>query len=557
MKKKIKIKNNQKEKDFKNNEDFLENNLSNRNSNFNINNEEEQNEERERFENGSLSSKIDNPTSSQNQKEKTENKKDKEILIFIKHNSPKNHISKIEYNNSNINNLIPRKKRLFITKKIKPIENVDSKNTDQNKIDAIPVSSLCLTTKKNIIMKEKTKSNKLSSINNDYSFFTKLCIKKESPKIYPSKIFKRDIVSPNKVNLFRTNKKLRKIKKKRHSSGGDKAGPISGRGGSKEDQLVKRIKKKERISVISKDKINVNSSQKDDNKERSNIITKMNNDDDKIYINEFSDNLEGNRIDISIQFSNEPINFNNTTKNKNKFYSIKKNNKKEKEIKDINNKCFSTTKKSKNIKDSLYKDLLEMNNKLENKDYNSDKHHYNIDYQKHYGDERTCPICREMRKRGRKMEKEKGLFHAFNFKNYKMISKKALNRFKMYQSHKTQGNNNNNSINNNSCNKKKEDLLSDDEKKKDVKNIFNNFNKYKNSEFRKKYLQFNGISRLNKINRLGSTDNFMNYINSRNESIKKMNEKKIEENSDDIHNNSEYPVLKFYFHDDNYIDTNN
>ena len=88
--------------------------------------------------------------------------------------------------------------------------------------------------------------------------------------------------------------------------------------------------------------------------------------------------------------------------------------------------------------------------------------------------------------------------------------------------------------------------------------MFNNYNKYKNSEFRIKYLQFNGMNRLNKLNRYRSTDNFINYMNSRNENLRTINNKKNEERSDEIYNNSEFPVLRFYFHEDNnYIDSKN
>ena len=210
---------------------------------------------------------------------------------------------------------------------------------------------------------------------------------------------------------------------------------------------------------MSKDKPNINSSQKYENKEQSKRLTIIQNDNN--CINEFSDNMEGNHIDISIQFTNEPVNLNIYKSKKNEYYT-KKNNLKE--TIDNNNKCYSSTKKNKNSNNSLYKDLYEINNKLDNKKYNITKHHYSIDYQKHYGDEKKCPKCREMRKKGRKMEKEKGVFHAFNFKNYKTISKKAINQLKSLQLHKTQSNNKNINININhkSYNNKKNDLLSDD-----------------------------------------------------------------------------------------------
>jgi hypothetical protein len=377
-------------------------------------------------------------------------------------------------------------------------------------------------------------------------------INKSPSKKYPCKIYRKAIISPNKINLFRSNKKLKKIKKNRYSSAGPGSG--SAREGGKDDNLRKRIKKKEKISLISKDKTDAHSSQKSDSKEQTNRLQK-----NKDYVNEFSDEIEGNHIDISIQFSNEPINMNKYSKNNNnnEYYNTRKLNVRSIKKNNDNNKCQSAAKKTKNINDSLYKDLHEINNRLNDKNNFLINHHHNGDYEKHYGDEMTCPKCREMRKKGRKMEKEKGLFHAFNFKNYKTISKKALSKLKLMQFHKTQNNNMNN-INSNSNMKNKINLLSDDERKKELQSIYNNYNKYKNSEFKKKYLQFNGMNRLHKFNRYGSAENFMNHQVSRNENVKTINNKKNEKKSDDIYNNSEYPVLRNYFHDDNnYFDSNN
>ena len=484
---------------------------------------------------------------------------------------PINHILKIRHQNFKINNLIPKKKRLFITKKICPKSNDDSSSTDENIIETLPVSSICFTTKKTIFIKKKSKC--FTSVNNKYSFFTKLYLNKEnlikndkktdvnedinvnkSPsKKYPCKLYRKAIISPNKINLFRSNKKLKKIKKNRYSSAG--LGSGSAREGSKDENLRKRIKKKEKISLISRDKADDHSSQKSDSKGQTNRLQK-----NKDYVNEFSDEIEGNHIDISIQFSNEPINMNKYNKNnKNEYYNTRKHNVRSIKTNNDNNKCQSAAKKNKNknVNDSLYKDLNEINSRLNDKTNLFINHHHNGDYEKHYGDEMTCPKCREMRKRCRKMEKEKGLFHAFNFKNSKTISKKALNKLKMIQFHKTQNNNINN-INSNSNMKNKIDLLSDDERKKELQSIYNNYNKYKNSEFKKKYLQFNGMNKLHKFNRYGSAENFMNHRVSRNENVKTNNNKKNEEKSDDIYNNSEYPVLRNYFHDDNnYFDSNN
>ena len=272
------------------------------------------------------------------------------------------------------------------------------------------------------------------------------------------------------------------------------------------------------------------SSQQEDSKESSKnkIILKNNN----LLNNEFSDDLNENRIDISIQFSNAPI-------------SINCNNNQNTTLKKIKPKTgISSSNKKKNNKtmaDSLYKDLKEIHNNLENRNDYFKKHHYNIDYQKHYGDEKTCPICKEVRKKGKIMEKEKGLFSAFNFRNYKTIRRKSLNKLKLSRIKKNQT-------------AQKLDLLSDEERKKNNIYSWNNLNNLsqQNLEFKKKYMQFNGMNRLQRYKRYGSIDNYMNYRNSnnsRNDNYNVLNDGRLFEKNDDIFNNSEYPVLRNYFHD--------
>ena len=365
--------------------------------------------------------------------------------------------------------LIPKKERLFITKIINPKKEELKNKEEDNKIYIIPKISICYTSKYPLI---EGKTRYLTTVSNDYCFYTKLHMNKEKMKAlnnlklnknnkYPCKIYRKAIVSPNKINLFRTNKKLGKIKKNKYDSANKK----------NDGNLSKRVKKKEKISLISKDKSEVNSSQKENSKNNNNkLIVKQNNNN-----NEFSDDLNENRIDISIQFSNTPISIN---------YNNNKNNLNLKRPK-LNS---TNKKKNKNITDSLYKDLNEINSKLENRnDYL--KKHYHLDYPKHIGDEQSCPICKEVRKKGKKMEKEKGLFSAFSFRNFKTIKRKSLNKLKF-------------SYLKNNTNYKKLDLLSDDERKK---NIFgwNNINNLsqQNLEFRKKYMEFNGMNRLNRINR--------------------------------------------------------
>ena len=216
-----------------------------------------------------------------------------------------------------------------------------------------------------------------------------------------------------------------------------------------------------------------------------------------------------------------------------------------------NENKYNTTNKKKNtiMSDSLYKDLKEINNNLENRNEYFKKHHYNLDYQKHYGDEKTCPICKEMRQKAKIMEKEKGLFNAFTFRNYKTIKRKSLNKLKLSRIKKNQT--------------EQLDLLSDENRKKNNIYNWNNFKNLnisqQNLEFRQKYMQFNGMNRLQRIKRYGSIDNYIkNNNNSRNDNKHIFNEGRLfEKKEEDIFNNSEYPVLKNYFHGDNNSFKNN
>ena len=130
-------------------------------------------------------------------------------------------------------------------------------------------------------------------------------------------------------------------------------------------------------------------------------------------VKELSDNLDNNnQIDISIQFSNKKpfgfLNNNNSNYKKLKKYPV------------------SAKKKHKNLAEKLFKDLKDINSKLENKEEYFKKNFLNLHYDKHVGDEKTCPLCREMRKRGRKSEREKGLFNAFSFRNFKNLNRKSF-----------------------------------------------------------------------------------------------------------------------------------
>ena len=505
---------------------------------------------------------IENPNEIASKHKKTkkninlENIKQKEEIIFIKQLIPFNYICKIRQKNIKINNLIPKKQRLFITKIINQKKN---ETKEEDKINIIPISTICYTTKSPII---QGKTKFINSITNNYCFYTKIHLSKDkiknikdniikgedkntninTVKKFPCKIYRKAIVSPNK-------KKLGKIKNKNlvNKNNINKYNNI--------EPNSKKVKKTEKISLISKNRFDPSSSKGEDNKDNKLIVRNNNNINDLNNLNNMNDNnnkdfsdedLERNRIDISIQFSNTPINinYNNNENEPNKIKTYKNNT----NFKNNKNrlKFHSSNKKNKNITDSLYKDLKEINNKLENRNHYL-KNHYHLDYPMHMGKEENCPICIEVRKKGREMEKEKGLFSAFSFRNYKKVNRKTLNRLKLSNLKKNQS-------------VKKLDLLSDEERRKNNLFNLNNLNNLSqnNFGFHKKYMEFNGMNRLHKFNRYGSVGNISNK-NSRNDfnnNNQIINDGRIFEKSDDIFNNSEYPLLKNYFHNNDYK-TNN
>ena len=66
------------------------------------------------------------------------------------------------------------------------------------------------------------------------------------------------------------------------------------------------------------------------------------------------------------------------------------------------------------------------------------------------------------------------------------------------------------------------------------------------------------MNKLHRFNRYGSVGNFMKYRNnySRNDYNNLKNDRRLNDKSEEVYNNSEYPVLKNYFHDDNFYNTN-
>ena len=362
----------------------------------------------------------------------------------------------------------------------------------------------------------------MSTITNKYFFYTKIGVKKEDEEIgkedkfikikknkFP-KVYKKAIVSPNKNSIFRTKTKIGK--KTKHNSLID----INNNNNNNIFDIInKGKKKKERISLISKDK-----GQNESANNNKNIIIKRNNS----LIKKLSGDLDGNKnIDISIQFLNKkPFGFNNTKKLKKYPVSAKKNHK--------------------NLAESLYKDLKEIHNKLENKDEYFKKNFLNIHYDRHVGAEKTCPICKEVRKRGRRSEREKGLFSAFSYRNFKNMNRKSFSKLKI--SFHKKGNEKDNS----------NDLWNNFERKKNYNDnyYFSLNNNNIDTELRKKYMQFNGMNRLNKLNRNGSSENLNNYrYDNEIKRFRNLNlniDREMEKNEDDL-DRMQYPALKNYFYD--------
>ena len=149
-----------------------------------------------------------------------------------------------------------------------------------------------------------------------------------------------------------------------------------------------------------------------------------------------------------------------------------------------------------------------------------------------------------MRKRGKKEEREKGLFSAFNFFNFKgfKTGKRSLKRLKFSSIQKN-------------LTSKRNDLLNEERKKLSLYST-NNVNQNNIHDFRNKYMQFNGMNRIRKLNRFGSAENiYSNYDRNYSNNNLKKGEREYEKNIEG-ENSLEYPLLKNYFHEDNFCKTN-
>ena len=259
--------------------------------------------------------------------------------------------------------------------------------------------------------------------------------------------------------------------------------------------------KTEKINIISKDK-EIQKSDKSTkigikNKGRNIIIKK----DNKI-IKRLSQDLSDNNIDISIQFTNKTINSLLAPKNKNHLSNSK-------------------SKKKKNLNTKLIKDLLDINKKINNEDGYLKKNYFHLHYQRHFGNEKNCTLCREMRQRGRISEHEKGLHTALSFRNLKHLNNRPLSKLR----------------------------LSALPKEKDS-NFFSSNNNL--DDFKNKYLQFNEYNHNRKLNRFRSIESIANnrYENSnqkRNFRNYKLNLRKNKEKNKENGDGLQYSALKYYF----------
>ena len=338
----------------------------------------------------------------------------------------------------------------------------------------------------------------LTPILNNYFFQTKLTnytlSKKNSFMSRLPKVYKKIIVSPGKTSLFCIKHKNSKF---------ESVINIDEKGNTIDINFHKNKNKNknEKISLISKDKDfdYYTSSQNDANKNKgSNIVIKKNNN----VIKQVTQDISGSNIDISIQFSNQTPN--GILNGKNRKFTV------------------SANKKRKSFKESLYKDLREIKNKLNNKDDYLKKNFYNLHYQRHFGEEKNCLLCQEMRKKGIISEKEKGIHDALSLRYLKNLKKRRpLSKLKI--SIQSKGKENNNFFSTNNI----------------------------EAEFKNKYLQFNGLNRPNRLYRYGSTENLTskNENNNRKRNFRnfKLNiDREIEKNRDDG-DNWKYSTLKHYF----------
>ena len=333
---------------------------------------------------------------------------------------------------------------------------------------------------------------------NNYFFQTKLTKynipKKKSFKDKLPKIYKKIIVSPGKNSFFFVKDKGPKF---------ESIIKVNEKGDTIDINFHKAKNKNEKINIISKDK-EIDSSTITPNydyiNKGRNIIIKKNNK----TLKRLSQDLSDNNVDISIQFTNKTLNGMLASKNNRKLSS-----------------AIGIGKKRKNLKEKLFKDLRDINKKINNKDDYLKKNYFNLNYQRHFGDEKYCTLCEERRQKGIIAEHEKGLHDTLSFRNYRNFNQRPLSKLRI-------------------------SIL--------PREKLNNFFRTNNivDEFKNKYLQFNGLNRTHKFKRNSSIDNLANSryekgITNRNFGGYKLNFGRDKENNKKVGNRLQYSTLKYYF----------
>ena len=175
----------------------------------------------------------------------------------------------------------------------------------------------------------------------------------------------------------------------------------------------------------------------------------------------------------------------------------------------------------KNLKESLFKDLREINNKIEHKEDYLKKHFYHAQYQRHVGDISSCPVCLEMKKKGILSEKEKGLHNNLNSRNLRNLNRRHISNIKISLNQNLQENKNVNMLSANSI----------------------------EADFDNKYMQFNGLNRFKKLNRYGSSENIFSESENKMGNFrigKNINYRENEKNRDDF-DRWQFSALSQYF----------
>ena len=412
----------------------------------------------------------------------------KKEMIFLRQIIPLNYIYKIRQKEFYINPLVPKKKRVFITK-------ISSRKKEKQKGILIPPQQICYMTNQYIIKREQ---KILIPIINNYFFQTKLIkynlINTKSFKDKLPKIYKKIIVSPGKNSFFfikNKGKKYQSIIKINETK--DKI----------DINYSQRKNKKEKINIFSKDKeildntSNISPSDEIQDKEKIIILKKVNK-----VAKRLSQEHSDNNLDISIQFTNKTLNG-----------IMSQNN--------IRKIPIKISKKGKYIKEKLFKALPNIKIKINNKDDYKKKNNNYSQCQRHFGNENYCTLCQERRQRGLISEHVKGLHGSLSFRDYENLNYRPLSRLRITMHSKEKNN-----------------------------NFFGNNNIV--DKFKKKLLQYNRLNKTDKFNNISSIENlgkrkYRNDNEKRNFRVLQDNIGKSGDKNRQVGNKLEYSTLKIYF----------